>query len=490
MPLGNCGPYVPTNPGPSLRSDTEAWETISMTLGPRRAARRIPQCIALSAALLGAALQAEELPADAKKNVVRDGARPNIVVIIGDDMGWNDFGFMGSSVVRTPNIDALARQGVVFTNTHNTGSLCRPSLMTLLTGAHPRQWYSKVASLRRALGFAGGRAVIKHFRTLPRELAKVGYRSWQGGKHWEGTYQVAGFSHGLAVEPPTFLTFNNDGSDFGRTGWDEGRATEPLTEFLDSVGDRPFLAWVAPMLPHFPFDAGPEFYEPYKDLKLDARSRGYYANITRLDAFVGAVVDVLEKRGLRKNTLIVYLNDNGWHRTDKAMAPMHARGKLSLFELGFRTPLIFNWPGHIPSGVTREDLLSTIDVYPTLLDYADAPPAKDRLGRSLRPAIEQGAPMGLDLLVGHQRVPKVPPGTGHFVRTAKWRYIVTGIGTEKLFRIDEDPFEAKNVASHYPEKLAEFRSIIAAWENSMSASPLDCAACDAQPTPSTHSTQP
>jgi arylsulfatase A-like enzyme len=387
---------------------------------------------------------------------------PNIVLIIGDDHGWPYSGFMGHGIVATPNLDALARGGVVFRQAHATGSVCLPSLRSVLAGIHQSEWLAAQAALEPTFGPIEDRRLAVHLRTLPRELATLGYLSWEGGKMWEGPFAEAGFTHGLATTPGG--PFTSVGDDFGRRGWREGTALAPLQDFLDQAGDTPFFAWVAPMLPHVPFDAPAGFRAPYEALGLAPAAVDYYANVSWLDAFVGRVVAELDARGLREDTLLVYLSDNGW---DVANPSANGKGKGTLHELGVRTPLIFHWPGHVPAGMARDDLVSLLDVFPTLLAYAGAEPLDDRRGIDLRPAIENGSEVPRRLLVGHHQF----GNAGYWVRTRRWRYILAQNGTERLYRIASDPFESTDVAAAYPALRSVFRDAVAAWTADLSRAP-------------------
>ena len=391
---------------------------------------------------------------------------PNIVLVIGDDHAWPYSGFMGHEVVETPALDKLAASGTVFTNAQLPASICRPSLQTLLSGLHPRQWDAKRVALA-ADRFIPYREEVVHYRTLPRELARRGYRSWEGGKMWEGTYQQAGFTHGMANQRPLDF-FGIDGAGLGRDGWDPARcgasrevelpcpALAPVREFLDQIGDTRFFLWFAPMLPHTPFDPPPEFRAPYLDRGLTQAEITYYAQVTRMDAVIGELFRELEERGHRDDTLVIYVSDNGWQIGQGFFGNL-GHGKGTPHELGTRTPIIFNWPGRVSAGVVREDLVSVEDLFPTILEYAGAEPLPDRWGVSLKRAIERGAAAGLDRYVSFFK--------GHFVRTPLWRYMSFPDGHEELYEIFVDPFEELDLAGSRPDLLPGFRDDVLAWES-------------------------
>jgi uncharacterized sulfatase len=381
-------------------------------------------------------------------------SRPNIVVIFGDDLGWPYSGFMGDPVVTTPNLDALAAEGLVFTHGFTTASVCVPSHRTFLAGIQSYQWDRKREALEDLFGNVPLRQEVALYRTLPRDLTRAGYRSFQGGKLWEGDFREAGFTDGTATDPPSsFLEIVGD--DFGRTG------IEPLRTFLDGVGTDPFLVWFAPTLPHVPFDAPEEFRAPYEALGRNAREVEYYANVSWFDAVVGELLTELDQRGLRESTLVVYLSDNGWELGwDNAFGLPFHHGKGTAHELGNRTPIVLRWPGTIPAGVRRDDLVSSEDLVPTLLEYAGADPNPELRGRSLVDAVRTGAPFGRTRIV---TVTDRAGGTDYAVRMEGWRYMAFADGHEELYAIDADPYENTNVAATNPTLLPGFRADVQAF---------------------------
>lgn len=405
--------------------------------------------------------------------------RPNLVLVIGDDHGWPDSGFMGHPVVETPALDRLAEQGTVFSQAQNPVSICRPSLQTLLSGLHPRQWAAKRAALR-ADGPIPFRQEVAHYRTLPRELAREGYLSWEGGKMWEGSFSQAGFTHGMAAGPPVG-GFRVEGDGLGRDGWDSSRcgptrtldepcpALDVVSQFLDEAADERFLLWFAPMLPHVPFDPPDEFRALYRDRGLTPGEELYFAQVTRLDAAIGELLRELDARDLTRDTLIVYVSDNGW-QVDQGFFGNFGHGKGSLHALGVRTPIVFHWPGRVPAGRVRDDLVMTEDLFATLLDYGGAEPLPDRWGQSLRPTIERGVSARLDAYVS-SFYGVAPEYRGHFVRGFRWRYISSRDGREQLYDIRADPFEQLDLIGAHPQVAEEMRDAIEQWERDIEVAP-------------------
>jgi arylsulfatase A-like enzyme len=395
---------------------------------------------------------------------------PNLVLVIGDDHGWRDFGFAGSPYAQTPHLDRLAAEGTVFRLGYTTASVCRPSLLSLLTGLDPSQFARRVRRLQREAGRPLAAAeVIRGVVTLPRALADEGYASFQAGKFFEGGYADAGFTGGMRAGP------GDDDEILAR------RTLEPVFDFLERRRDAPFFLWFAPKLPHVPHDPPARFVEAYAGADLPEGSLLYYANVTRFDAAVGALLERLDGLGLRERTLVVYAVDNGW-----LPGPVEGpylwslglpRGKNSLHEGGFRTPILLRWPGRIPAGAVRDELVSTLDLYPTLLDYAGAPPVPRRLGRSLRPLLEGRSAGWRDALVGYQMTVRsdTPEGVrigdgrpvagGHFVRTARWHLLDWDEREAELYDVAADPEEQRDLAPRHPEVVEELRRRIRAWES-------------------------
>ncbi len=412
------------------------------------------------------------------------------MLVIGDDHGYPDAGFMGSPIVQTPNLDRLAREGTVFRNGYDTASLCRPMLRSLLTGLHPVQWNARVARLEREGVRRPASERILDFTTLPRLLAGRGYTSFQGGKFWEGTYALAGFDAGMQL--------HGDGVNDSGDGTPLGRETlEPVLGFLDALGGRPFFLWFAPMLPHTPHDAAEEYRRLYEGRGLSKSAVSYYANVTRLDAVVGALRTELEARGLLDNTLLVYLSDNGWdqppdvERTDVFFDG--PRGKRTLYDLGLRTPIVLRWPGHVPEAVVRDELVSAVDLFPTFLDYAGVPPPPDRPGHSLRPLLEGRAAWPREAVIdamtdvrgGKGVGPMEPrPERGWSVRRDRWHYIWYEGAEDELYDVLADPREERDLSREKKGLTARFRREIGVWRRRWVAPLRDAPATVRPPSPS------
>ncbi|MBC8354053.1 MAG: sulfatase-like hydrolase/transferase [Planctomycetes bacterium] len=323
--------------------------------------------------------------------------RPNVVLIVSDDQTYTDFGFMGNAEVRTPNLDQLAAQSARYVNGYVPSSVCRPSLVTLLTGLYPHQHgvhfnhpppgFSKLTKSpeigKREFDKLRERAtdLIKRVPTLPRLLSSNGYRCFQTGKYWEGHWHNAGFTEGMTTAEPSGGKYgdkrlaNGDvvAHGNGDHGLVIGRETmQPIDEFIDDCGAAPFLVWYAPFLPHTPHNSPKKYFDLYESSGVPKHRIPYYAAITQFDDTVGHLVQSLEKRGLARNTVFLFVVDNGWepdpsrYMASRSEWDHTKRSKRAPFDYGLRTPILVRWDGQTKPS-THKELVSSIDVVPTLL---------------------------------------------------------------------------------------------------------------------------
>jgi uncharacterized sulfatase len=407
-----------------------------------------------------------------------DATRPNIVLMIGDDHGFPDFGFTGSPYVQTPELDTLAANGTVFLGAYSTGSHCRPSLATLLTGLYPYQWHHRVRSLMQTHAGLDENFAIEHFDTLPRLLASRGYRTFQAGKYWEGTFEAAGFSDGMIDAYDEEFPWGGQGTKLGRM------TMEPVYDFIDAQRDDPFFIWFAPMLPHIPHTAPKEFQRHYRGKRLSRSAARYFAACTWYDHLVGQLVQHIESRGLSEKTLFVYLSDNGWDQPPTVQHRGHLeafiggpKGKASMYELGFRTPIVFHWPGRVESGRRVETLASTVDLLPTLLDYAGVAIPAGLPGQSLRPWLEGGKGPARRHIVGSvEQLRRAHVRRGEFfadehafyIQNSDWYLIdYPERGTVELYDMKTDPEQNHDVAALEPAVVKALREEISNWKRAL-----------------------
>ena len=428
--------------------------------------------------LMGGELQAE--------------APPNIILIISDDQSWTDYGFMGHETIRTPHLDKLASRSAVFTRGYVPTALCRPSLMTLITGLYTHQHKTSGNDPSRALANPDTQRekysqlreqLITHVDknpTIPRLLGKRGYLSHQSGKWWEGSYKHGGFTHGMTRGfPERGGRHGDDGLKIGREGM------EPIEKFVDhAVAEKkPFFLWYGVFLPHTPHNPPQRLLKRYKEQGLPISVAKYYACCEWFDETCGQLIDILEKRNLRDDTLIVYVTDNGWIQNPKrnGYAP---RSKQTPYEGGVRTPIMFSWPNGSLDPAKRPELVSSIDLFPTVLAAAGARIPNDVPGVNLLENLQKKRPIKRSGIFGeslaHDIADIKKPEASLLFRwriEGKWKLLLTYDGevnryqsthprTEKhpqLFDLSKDPHEKTNLAKKHPEVVADLAAKIDEW---------------------------
>lgn len=287
--------------------------------------------------------------------------RPNVLLIIGDDQAWSDFGCMGHGVIETPHLDALAQSGAHFPRGYVPASLCRPSLMTMATGLYPHEHGVTGNDPPRGVDRERMLTHLRGLDPLPARLARAGYKSLQTGKWWEGHYSEGGFTHGMT----TTGRHGGPGLKIGREG------LAPIEEFLDGVGEDPWLIWYAPFLPHTPHNPPKELLEKYQGEGIPDAVARYRAMCEWFDQTVGELDALLAERDLTEDTLVIFLGDNGW-LVDEETGGYAPRSKRTPYEGGVRTPVVVRWPGKVTPGL-RPDLVSSIDLVPTVLAACGLP---------------------------------------------------------------------------------------------------------------------
>ncbi|TWT64532.1 sulfatase-like hydrolase/transferase [Rubinisphaera italica] len=428
--------------------------------------------------------------------------RPNIVMILADDQSYRDFGFMGNPLVKTPHLDQLAAESARFPNGYVPMSVCRPSLATLLTGLYPHQHgihfnhpppgLSRMREMT-AQEYRKTRAKAEHLirevPTLPRLLTESGYVSFQAGKHWEGGFKNAGFTHGMTTGLPADISDAIHGTreqkngewvahGNGDAGLVIGRTTmQPVTDFIAENAESPFFLWYAPFLPHTPFDAPQEFYDCYADRNIPDYLLPYYAEIARFDNTVGQLMSCLDQHNLRKQTMIIFVSDNGFRPDASGKPKQDSRSKLSSDEDGLRTPILLNWPGVI-SPADYPQIVQTIDLTPTILAGVGLsskvtpqmhglnllPAVTGEVGLPDRPAFGAIYPNDAEVLgdpAAHAR--------GVWVRYENYKLILPGKGKQRLspafYDLRSDPEENQNLIhdAKYAQQQKQLSQLLKEW---------------------------
>jgi len=413
---------------------------------------------------------------------------PNILMIVSDDQAFGDYGFMDHPVIRTPHLDKLASESALFRRGYTPTALCRPSLMSMITGLYPHQHRVTGNDPRQLPGMAPERfaelrgqliARIDSIPTIPGRLGERGYVSIQTGKWWEGNYSRGGFTAGMTRGfPQPGGRHGDDGLDIGRKG------LQPLLSFISSAAEKktPFFAWYAPMLPHTPHNPPPRLLEKYRAEDRPIELARYFAMVEWFDETCGEVLQHLDATGIAENTLVVYVTDNGWIQSTPDMQLSDAwthgfapRSKHSAYEGGIRTPIMYRLPGRIRPADHRQ-VATTLDVMPTVLQAAGLEVPAGLPGIGLLPFLTGTAELTRDTVCGegftHDVADLEKPDASLLTRwcvSGQWklilswdttpdRYAFVHAGNERapqLYNLEQDPAEKRNVAADHPKIVAE-----------------------------------
>ncbi|TWT39002.1 sulfatase-like hydrolase/transferase [Blastopirellula retiformator] len=374
--------------------------------------------------------------------------RPNIILIMADDVGYECFGCYGSKQYQTPNIDRMAAGGMQFTHCYSQ-PLCTPSRVKLMTGLVNARNYSAFSVLDRdqytfghLLKEAGYRNMIagkwqlygaenysKQFRgkgTLPGDAGFDQWCLWQVDKLGE------------RYDAP-LLNINGENRQFGKEKYGPDICVDQILNFIDQESDKPFFVYYPMILVHDPFVPTPD--SAIRDRK--AKQRNFEDMVAYMDKLIGKIVDHVEQRGLTDNTLILFVGDNGAHvrLASQLDGEKIQGGKGKTTDAGTRVPMIGYWPGKIPAGQTCDDLVDFSDFFPTLAQFAAAkiPGAID--GRSFSPQLlgEPGTPREWFYCYYNPRPERTKPTI--FVRDQRWKLYDDG----RLFDVANDVLEKRPI---------------------------------------------
>jgi len=402
--------------------------------------------------------------------------RPNIVYFLVDDLGRADVGFMGSRDVLTPNIDRLAKEGVVLDSFY-VQPVCSPTRAALMTGRYAT--HTGVYNVVRP-GAPWGLPLVE--RTLPQALREAGYTTAICGKWHLGEFQPdymptrRGFDHqyGHMFGALDYFTHVRDGkSDWYRDDkplQEEGYTTHLIAKeacrlIREQPADKPLFLYVAFNGVHAPYQVPPQYRKAFPNLKGNRQTMA--AMLSVVDEAVGQITGALEEKGMRRNTLIIFSSDNGGPAPNRVSrnTPLHA-GKGTIYEGGIRACAFTTWPGRLPAGVTVQEPMHVVDWYPTLLRLAGAS-LEQKLapdGLDVWPMLTQGAKSPHDAILLAGTAP-----SRMAIRMGDWKLLLNPgqqnagevpahDGKVELYNLADDISESKNLAVSQPEKVARMRT--------------------------------
>ena len=417
---------------------------------------------------------------------------PNIMIILADDMGQGDMGFLGSKKLKTPNLDKLASKSVFCNNAYVTSSVCAPSRAGLITGRQPQRfgfeanltkWNNTMADRPEFHGLTPGEF------TIADHLKKAGYETALIGK-WHLGYETVhhpnkrGFDYFCGMIEGSHNYFPEKGhNSIQRNGTHVTEFSSPyLTDFFTDEGvkwiethkDKPWFLFMSYNAPHTPMQAKEEDLALFTGIK-DKGRRTYAAMMYALDRGVGQLIKALKKNGEIENTLIVFFSDNGGATTNHCWRGPFSGSKGNMREGGIHVPMFWYWKGHLKPGRT-DAVISSLDLLPTFLAVTNTEPleAFDGRGKKKHPRVYDGYNV-LPVLEG-----KEPPHTRRLfwrlqgqccVLDGEDKFIRLSHRPAQLFRPFEDKGEQDDLSAANNEKVMQMYDLLLKWESGLPSSP-------------------
>jgi N-acetylgalactosamine-6-sulfatase len=413
--------------------------------------------------------------------------RPNVVIIVADDLGWGDIGIDGAPDARTPNIDTLAKEGVRFTQSYANAPECSPTRCALLTGRYQHRVgglecaigvnnigrYDEAAWLqqRGELGLPTSEVTIaRRFKDLGYDTALTG--KWHLGymeKHWPKEHGFD-YSFGILGGNADYYTHEEQGEGRGNLQmFENGAKTKRSGYMTDVIADaaigwlkqrtsKPFFLYLPFTAPHSPIQAAEDFDPQTGTAPHRPKHRPTFVRmVERMDRRIGDVLAQLDKMGAARNTIVVFTSDNGGDANGRNDPFKGNKG--SVWEGGIRAPLHIRWPAAIPSGREVTQVAMTMDIAPTLLAAAGAK-AGPLDGIDLLPFITgKRQPIDRTVFWRYRRAQNVRKA----VRHGNWKY-VNDNGARALHDLSSDPGETKDLLHARPELVKDLETRLARWE--------------------------
>ncbi len=431
-------------------------------------------------------------------SLVEAADRPNVVVIMADDLGWMDLHCQGNESLDTPHLDRLATQGMRFTDGYAAAPVCTPTRAAMMTGQAPARLAitnhapgnpDHVSEKTKLKGATWTTYLDLEHVTLAERLKREGYATGFIGK-WHLSHRPGRDDQG-PFEPrlrPEFQGFdlNIGGCRFGgppsyfepyripnitprkKGDYLPERLADESIEFLKANREGPFfLCWWNYSV-HYPIEAPEKLVAKYKDRGVE--NPGYAAMIEGMDTAIGRVLNSIDEMGLGENTLLIFTSDNGSLFGNKPLR----RNKGYLYEGGIRVPWIVRWPGHVEPGTTCDTPIVTTDTFPTVLDAVGIEMPRDLVcdGESLLPLLQQSGSLKRNSLYFHypNYAFHKQNRLGSAIRQGKYKLICWyDDDSNELYDLSNDIRETKNLSGEMPEMTTKLREKLERWLSSVDA---------------------
>ncbi len=390
---------------------------------------------------------------------------------------------MGHPHIATPHLDTLAAESLTFTRGYTAVPLCRPSLSTMITGLYPHQHGvtgNDPDLPDKGVNPQAGRGnpkyehyyqtIIQNFEKHPnlvRDLTARGYLALQTGKWWEGDPKMtAGFTHAMTVGTGKGDRHGGAGLKIGREG------LAPITEFIETAGDTPWLVWYAPFLPHAPHTPPQALLDKYLKVAPSEPVARYWACVEWFDQTCGDLLRSLDEKKLRDHTIILYACDNGWIQNPDEANRFAPRSKQTAYEGGVRTPIMVSWPGQVKPRLETNHLASTIDLWPTLAALLQTQAPKNLPGINLtdaRATAQRQAIFGEQYAHNMADVDEPTRSLQHrWIIEGDWKLIVPDLrsqtsGQSELYHLAIDPWEKADLAASQVRRVRTLERKLDQW---------------------------
>lgn len=447
------------------------------------------------------------------------GKKLNVLFMLADDLGWMDLGCYGSSFYETPNLDRLAREGVRFTEAYAACPVCSPTRLSIMTGKYPARlaatdWFGAPQPENAHKHPTGTKPLLpapyeermplEEF-TMAEAFREAGYRTFFAGKWHLGGGGYSPEDQGFDINkggfdkgsPPSYFSpYKNPKLEDGPEGEHlPARLARESVEFMARAGGDPFLLYLSFYSVHTPLQGRPDLVKKYEEKAARLKVGGpeflpegdrmarqvqnhavFAAMVEAMDQAVGDVLDGLDRLGLAENTAVVFMSDNGGLSTSEGAptsnVPLRA-GKGWLYEGGVREPMLVKWPGHARPGAVCEQYVTSTDFYPTLLEMAGLPPRPEQHldGVSFAPLLlGDAAPERGPVYWHYPHYGNQGAFPGAAVRLGDYKLIEFFEDNHaELYNLRRDLGEKKNLAEAMPEKAAELRALLHAWQKETGA---------------------
>ena len=421
-------------------------------------------------------------------------SQPNIIFVFCDDLGFGDLGCYGNRKIKTPHLDRMAKEGLLFTNFTVSSPVCSPSRVGVMTGQYPSRhgFHGHLASLKNNQSRGIPNYLDPGVATMTKILQAAGYATGHFGKWHMGGPQDKSApppeDYGIDVSATVLSTgpgYKKDGDVRANSSF---RIMQHTMDFIEAHSDGPFFVNCWLIDPHSVLAPSEEQMAVYPNLKSMAKgftnvTQVYNAVITDLDTQVGRLLEKLENLGLSENTLVVFTSDNGpapiWgldtgHSGAGSVGPL--RGcKASLYEGGLREPFIVRWPGHTPAGkVDDMTVISSVDLLPTFCSLAGIDPGDDLNldGQDMSQALLGKPTLRATPLMWEYRY---SPWGRHIqkspvlaMRDGDWKLLLNPDGSRtELYNLKENPCEVDNLANEYPDLVREMSQTLLKWHKTL-----------------------